>query len=185
MVLPAGSRSLTPIDTHTPASLAAAPMASVAGEGTSTAWSSRRPNHSPAVPHGVDRHTQSGWVGTNVSGNTTSPAPAAAASPISRQALSTVASRSRNTGVAWTAAAVTFSMSAPPRRRLGAVVAAALQWKHDRGLLVAQGHDGLHAGRLAGRPDAEEHPDGHADPEGQGDRPAGDGRRHGREPPDQ
>src|SRR4030095_14644325 len=81
--------------------------------------------------------------------------------------------------------AVTFSMSAPPRRRLGAVVAAALQWKHDRGLLVAQGHDGLHAGRLAGRPDAEEHPDGHADPEGQGDRPAGDGRRHGRAPPDQ
>ena len=59
-VLPAGSRSLTPIDTHTPACLAAAPMAAVAGEGTTTAWSSRPPNHSPAVPHGVDRHTQSG-----------------------------------------------------------------------------------------------------------------------------
>jgi hypothetical protein len=85
-VLPAGSRSLTPIDTHTPASLAAAPMASVAGEGTSTAWSSRRPNHSPAVPHGVDRHTQSGYVGTNVSGNT-SPAPAAPASPDPRAGL--------------------------------------------------------------------------------------------------
>src|SRR5215211_4275484 len=52
-------------------------------------------------------------------------------------------------------------------------------------LLVAQGHDRLHAGRLAGRPDAEEHTHGDTDPEGQGDRPAGDGRRHGREPPDQ
>jgi hypothetical protein len=50
-------------------------------------------------------------VGTKVSGNTTSPAPAAPASSISRQALSTVASRSRNTGVACTAAAVTFSIA--------------------------------------------------------------------------
>src|SRR4029450_10490262 len=59
------------------------------------------------------------------------------------------------------------------------------RWALPGTLLVAKGHDRLHAGPLAGRPDTEEPPHGHADPEGQGDRPAGDGRRHGREPPDQ
>src|SRR4029453_9446833 len=61
----------------------------------------------------------------------------------------------------------------PHRRRpppspptLGAGVAACLHRKL-RMSLVAQGHDRLHAGRLAGRPHAEEHADGHADPEGQ------------------
>src|SRR5947199_9149536 len=53
-----------------------------------------------------------------VSGNTIRPAPAAAASLIRPTDFSTVASRSRNTGVAWTAAAITFPSSAiaPPSR---------------------------------------------------------------------
>src|SRR5438876_2287645 len=49
----------------------------------------------------------------NVSGNAISPAPFLAASLISFTDFATVLSRSRNTGVAWTAAAVTFSMSSP------------------------------------------------------------------------
>src|SRR2546428_8631387 len=47
----------------------------------------------------------------NVSGKTISPAPFAAASAIRRTDFSTVASRSRNTGVACTAAAMTLSMT--------------------------------------------------------------------------
>src|SRR2546422_10732789 len=49
----------------------------------------------------------------NVSGKAISPAPFFAASLISFTDFATVLSRSRNTGVAWTAAAVTFSMSSP------------------------------------------------------------------------
>src|SRR5437773_8595556 len=47
----------------------------------------------------------------NVSGKTISPAPFAAASAIRRTDFSTVASRSRQTGVAGPAAAITFSMA--------------------------------------------------------------------------
>src|SRR5438270_9419700 len=49
-----------------------------------------------------------------VSGNTISPAPSPAASSIKEIAFFTVASRSRNTGVAWTAAAFTFCMVSSP-----------------------------------------------------------------------
>ncbi len=51
-----------------------APSASHAGPGTSTHWSIQRAYHSPSA-HGVVRHTQSGYVGTNASGNATSAAP--------------------------------------------------------------------------------------------------------------
>src|SRR2546430_717769 len=50
----------------------------------------------------------------NVSGNTISPAPFEPASLMRATAFSTVASRSRKTGVAWTAAALTLFMPSPP-----------------------------------------------------------------------
>ena len=62
-----------------------------------------RAYHSPSA-QGVVRQTQSGYVGTNPSGNATSRAPAAAASFVSVPTFSIVASRSRNTGAACTAA---------------------------------------------------------------------------------
>src|SRR6185437_13998848 len=102
------SDSLTPIARYTPASAAAAPSRPAAGDGTSTALASSRPVSLPSDQAGV-RHTQSGYPGTNASGNTTSDAPAAAAVAVSSQARSTVASRSRNTGVACTAATTAFA----------------------------------------------------------------------------
>ena len=62
--------------------------------GTSTDWSTKRAYHSPSA-HGVVRQTQSGYVGTNASGNATSAAPWAAASLVRRPTFSIVASRSQ------------------------------------------------------------------------------------------
>jgi len=76
-------------------------MASVAGLGTTTEFSSSLPYSASETPsHAGARHTQSGYVGTKVSGNTIRPAPFEPASAISVTALPTVASRSRKTGVA-------------------------------------------------------------------------------------
>jgi hypothetical protein len=48
------------MDTYAPARRAARPSASVAGDGTVTAWSCSRANQAEPGPHGVDRQTQSG-----------------------------------------------------------------------------------------------------------------------------
>src|SRR6478609_9224335 len=88
-----------------PAARAASPSRAVVGPGTATAWSSRRCINGPSC-HAGNRHTQSGYAGMNASGNTTREAPPAAASWASAHAFSVVPSRSRNTGVAWTAATV-------------------------------------------------------------------------------
>ena len=97
-----------------PSPPAAFPSASVVGDGTSTAFSSsRRYSCSEFSSHTPARHTQSGYTGMKVSGNTMSRAPPDAASLINETDFATVASRSRKTGAAWTAAARTFSMDPP------------------------------------------------------------------------
>src|SRR5512133_3930985 len=99
--------------TYTPDPAAASASRPAAGEPISMAPAYRRWANSPSCHAGV-RHTQSGYPGTNASGKATSPAPLPAASAMSAHALSTVASRSRNTGAAWTAATIVFSISRPP-----------------------------------------------------------------------
>ena len=82
------------------------PSRSVTGPGTTTDCSSRRTCQAASSP-GRTSSTQAGQAGRNASGNTTSRAPSTAASLIRPSAFSTLASRSRNTGAAWTAATLT------------------------------------------------------------------------------
>ncbi len=98
-----------PIMTPQPASAAAVHSASVAGPGTSTALATSRVKASlagswsqSAAPG--ETSIQIGNPGSHVSGKTANCAPLAPASAMSRHAFSTEASRSMNTGAAWTAA---------------------------------------------------------------------------------
>ena len=74
------------------------------GPGTTTAWSTSRANHSSS-PSQIGRESiQIGVPGMKASGNTTIPAPSAAARPSRSTALATQASWSISTYAAWTAA---------------------------------------------------------------------------------
>src|SRR5436190_10518329 len=86
----------------------------------STAWSYQRAYHSRSrTLHGIVRHTQSGYVGTKPSENATSRASCAVASLVSSATRSIVASRSKKTGVACTAAIVAVSIVGDVRAGLG------------------------------------------------------------------
>ena len=100
------SRSFTPIAQWTSSSRHAATSRSTCGPGTSTDWSHSRSHSSSQPPNDPApfAHAFDGYSGTNASGSTASSTPSAAASRSSDTALSTVASASRITGVAWMAA---------------------------------------------------------------------------------
>src|SRR3954454_7569723 len=97
-------RSVTPSDRCTPWRRARSARRSVCGPGTGTAFSySARKNGCWSTGARTRFHT--GNAGTNDSPKTTSWAPPAAGSATSAASVSSVASRSRNTGAACTAAA--------------------------------------------------------------------------------
>src|SRR5687768_15850934 len=101
--------------THDAAARAASPSRSVSGPGTSMDSRQSEANafcSRPGISSGASLQSQNGYPGMKASGKTMSREPSAATSSMSRIALATVASRSRKTGVACTAAAV-YRLSAP------------------------------------------------------------------------
>ncbi len=106
--LPSTLISLTPMATVIPALLAASQSRSVAGPGIAMALrcSAVYSARSGWVCAGGMNQVHNGYAESMASGNTARSAPAAPASEISRQTFSSEASRSRNTGAAWTAATV-------------------------------------------------------------------------------
>ena len=122
-VPPPGSISFTPTARWTSCSAAISPSSSAAAPGITTAWSTSMAYSAVAsVSQGLVLHTHSGNPGTNASGRTTSDAPSAAAAAVSSRTRAMVASRSRNTGVACTAATLnvdttTTSLTPDERRR--------------------------------------------------------------------
>jgi hypothetical protein len=107
-----------------PAARAAAPRRALTGPGTTTDCSRSRRCQAASSP-GRTSSTQTGQAGRNASGNTTSLVPSAAAFSIRASDFWRLASRSRNTGAAWTAATFTLdsdmttSVRARPPRAAG------------------------------------------------------------------
>src|SRR5262245_12160884 len=105
---------MTPTTRWTPHALAVFASASVAGPGTSIALSKYRLKTSrPSgvrIPTRAPKSSPFGYADTNASGNTTSAAPARAASAVRSPILTSVAAASKTTGAFWTTAATNLDM---------------------------------------------------------------------------
>jgi hypothetical protein len=117
MVLPVASRSLTPITTYAPASLAASPSRRVVSLGTTTAWSANISNQRSSPSQIRAPSIQIGVPGRQASGSTTRSAARTSSVDRSCSTLPSVASRSISTYAACTAATLMLAIPAPPASR--------------------------------------------------------------------